>query len=94
MKTLLSNTCRDGSAHGEGEKSHGKIMEYQLSSVEQLISQRVEIQRLKEEEAKALNDEDYELAEQLSKKLEQMALLSEWDIAGNGLNAVSEGENT
>lgn len=64
-------------------------MERQLNSVEQLINQRVEIQRLKEEEAKALSDEDYELAEQLSKKLEQMTLLSEWDIAGNGLNTVS-----
>ena len=67
-------------------------MERQLSSVEQLISQRVEIQRLKEEEAKALSDEDYVRAEQLSKKLEQMVLLSEWKIAGNGLNAVSQRE--
>ena len=83
-------TYRDGSGYGEGEKSHAAIMEHQLSSVEQLVSQRVDIQRLREEEAMALKEENYEAAELLNKKLEQMTILSEWDIAGNGLSTVSE----
>ena len=81
---------RDGGGHGEGEKSHTAIMEHQLSSVEQLISQRIDIQRLREEEANALKEENYEAAEQLNKKLEEMTVLSEWDIAGKGLNTVSK----
>ena len=88
-EVLFRIMFRDGGVHGEGEEGQSAIIECQLRSVEQLITQRVEIQRLKVEEAKALNDEDYELSEQLSKKLEQMTLLSEWDIAENGLNAVS-----
>ena len=56
--------------------------------MELLIRQRSEVQRLKADEANALADEDYELAEQLSKQLEQIVLVSEWDSAKNGLNAV------
>ena len=80
---------RNGSGCEEGEKSHAAIMEHQLSSVEQLVSQRIDIRRLREEEAKALKEENYEAAELLNKKLEEMTILSEWDIAGNGLNTVS-----
>jgi cysteinyl-tRNA synthetase len=81
--------CRDGVGGGEGEKSHTATMEHQLSSVEQLVSQRVDIRRLREEEENALKEENYEAADQLNKKLEEMTVLSEWDIAGRGLSTVS-----
>lgn len=71
------------------KKDYSQVIERELSSAELLIKRRVEMQRLKAEEAKALTDEDYDLAEQLSKQLEQMALLSEWNIAESGLKAVS-----
>ena len=64
-------------------------MEHELTSIESLIKQRSEVQRLKSDEAKALAEEDYELAEQLNRELEKMALTSEWKIVENGLQAVS-----
>lgn len=79
-------TIRDGEG---AEQNHTQVIEHELSSVELLIKQRSEVQKLRAEEAKALTDEDYELAEQLSKKLEQIDLVSEWNIAETGLNAVS-----
>ena len=82
--------CRDGAGGGEGEKSHTATMERQLNSVEQLVSQRTDIRRLREEEENALKEENYEAAEQLNKKLEEMTVLSEWDIAGRGLSTVSD----
>ena len=80
---------REGETSNEREQSHTNVVEKELSSLERLIRQRSEVQRLKVDEAKALADEDYELAEQLSKQFEQIALVSEWDSAENGLKAVS-----
>ena len=65
-------------------------MEHHLSSVEQLVSQRIDIRRLREEAENALKEENYEAAEQLNKKLEEMTILSEWDIAERGLSTVSD----
>lgn len=81
---------REGGGCGEGEKSHSAIMEHELGSVEQLVGQRTDIRRLRDEEANALMEENYEEAEILNKKLEEMTVLSEWDIAGKGLGTVSE----
>ena len=80
----------EGSSASGGEQNHTHIVQRELSSVELLISQRSKVQRLKAEEANALAEEDYELAEQLSKQLEEMALVSEWNIADTGLKAVSQ----
>ena len=64
-------------------------MEHELASIESLIKQRSEVQRLKSDEAKALAEEDYELAEKLNRELEKMTVTSEWRIVENGLQAVS-----
>ena len=80
---------REGGASNGKEQSHSDVIEKELSSLELLIRQRSEVQRLKEDETKALADEDYELAEQLSKQLERITLVSEWDSAENGLKTVS-----
>ena len=82
------DSYRDGGGVSGREHSHAEVIEQELSLIELLIKQRSEVHRLKADEAKALADEDYDLAEQLSKQLEQMALVSEWDMAKNGLRAV------
>ena len=51
---------------------------------------REKVKELKEQEAKALSDEDYELAEKLSHQLEETQLFHEEKIVALCLQEVSE----
>ena len=79
---------RDGDVDN-GKESHAHIVDQELASIESLIKQRSEVQKLKSDEAQALAEEDYELAEELSRQLERRELLSEWTVVSKGLGAVS-----